>query len=113
MESTEVKKRIMISQPMDGRTEQEIRATRSRVTEILEAQGYEIANSLFTDAWYAKEALTERGIKNMPLCFLAKSLDCMSTCDAVYFVREWESARGCKVEHAAAYAYGMEIIEEQ
>jgi len=37
----------------------------------------------------------------------------MSKCHAAYFCRGWEQARGCQIEHAAAVAYGLEIIYEE
>lgn len=58
-------------------------------------------------------AMKERGVVNIPLCFLAKSLENMSKCHASYFCRGWEQARGCQIEHAAAVAYGLEIIYEE
>ena len=54
--------------------------------------------------------MEERGVVNRPLCFLAKSLENMCLCDAVYFVEGWENARGCRIERAAAEAYGIKIL---
>ena len=73
----------------------------------------EVVNTLFTDEWYSKEAMQKRGVVQIPLCFLAKSLENMSLCHAAYFCKGWESARGCKIEHDAAVAYGLEIIYEE
>jgi hypothetical protein len=36
----------------------------------------------------------------------------MSKCDAVYFCNGWENARGCKIEHDIAIAYGLLTIYE-
>ena len=58
------------------------------------------------------EKMTERGVVQIPLCFLAKSLENMSLCHAAYFCTGWENARGCRIEHDAAVAYGLEVIEE-
>lgn len=107
-----MKKKAMLSQPMAGRTEQEIIATRDRAIAELERRGYEIVNTLFTDEWYSQEKMTERGVVQIPLCFLAKSLENMSLCHAAYFCRGWQDARGCRIEHDAAVAYGLEVIEE-
>ena len=102
----------MLSQPMAGKSEQEIVATRERAIHALATQGYEIVNTLFTDAWYSKETMEERGVVQIPLCFLAKSLENMSLCHAAYFCKGWENARGCRIEHEAAKAYGLTIIYE-
>lgn len=104
--------RAMLSQPMAGKTEEEIREARERAISVLEAKGYEIVNTLFTDEWYSQESMKERGVVQIPLCFLAKSLENMSLCHVAYFCKGWEQARGCRIEHEAAKAYGMEVIYE-
>lgn len=105
--------KAMLSQPMAGKTEEEIIATREKAIAALQARGYEIVNTLFTDEWYSKESMTARGVVKIPLCFLAKSLENMSLCHAAYFCKGWENARGCRIEHEAAKAYGLEIIYEE
>lgn len=105
-------KKAMLSQPMAGKTKEEIVATRERAINVLEEKGYKIVNTLFTNEWYSKEAMTERGVVQIPLCFLAKSLENMSLCHTVYFCKGWENARGCRIEHEAAVAYGLEILYE-
>ena len=106
-------KKAMLSQPMAGKTEDEIVATRDRAIKALEDRGYEVVNTLFTDEWYSKENMEERGVVQIPLCFLAKSLEKMSLCHAAYFCKGWEKTRGCKIEHDAAVAYGLEVIYEE
>lgn len=107
-----MKKKAMLSQPMAGRTEQEIVAVRNRAVAELERRGYEVVNTLFTDEWYSSEKMAERGVVQIPLCFLAKSLENMSLCHAAFFCLGWQNARGCRIEHDAAVAYGLEVIEE-
>ena len=106
-------KKAMLSQPMAGKTNEEIVATRERAISVLKEKGYEIVNTLFTDEWYSKDAIAERGVVQIPLCFLAKSLENMSLCHAAYFCKGWENARGCRIEHEAAVAYGLEILYEE
>lgn len=103
----------MLSQPMAGKTEEEIVETRNRAVAALKAQGYEIVNTLFTDEWYSKEKMEERGVVQIPLCFLAKSLENMSLCHAAYFCKGWETARGCRIEHESAVAYGLTVLYEE
>lgn len=105
--------KAMLSQPMNGKTDEEIVATRERAIKKLEAAGYEVVNTLFTDEWYSSESMKKRGVENIPLCFLAKSLENMSLCNAAYFCKGWDKARGCKIEHDAATAYGLDIIYEE
>lgn len=105
--------KAMLSQPMAGKTPEEIVATREKAMNALREKGYEVVNTLFTDAWYSKEKMEERGVVQIPLCFLAKSLENMSLCHAAYFCKGWENARGCRIEHEAAKAYGLTIIYEE
>lgn len=102
--------KAMISQPMAGKTDGEIVEARDKAIAKLEAMGYEVVNTLFTDEWYGDEAMSERGVVQVPLCFLARSLENMSLCHAAYFCKGWENARGCRIEHDAALAYGLEVI---
>lgn len=104
--------KAMISQPMAGETDEQIAATREKAMADLEAMGYEVVNTLFTDEWYGDEAMEERGVVQVPLCYLAKSLENMSLCHAAYFCKGWEKARGCRIEHDAAVAYGLEVLYE-
>lgn len=106
-------RKAMLSQPMAGRTEEEIRETRERAVKALEAKGYEVINTLFTDEWYSNESMAKRGVVQIPLCFLAKSLENMSLCHVAYFCKGWEETRGCRIEHEAAKAYGLEVIYEE
>ena len=105
--------KAMLSQPMAGKTDEEIIQTRERAIGILQEKGYEIVNTLFTDEWYDQENMKNRGVVQIPLCFLAKSLENMSLCHAAYFCKGWEKARGCRLEHEAAVAYGLDIIYEE
>ena len=108
-----MKKKAMLSQPMAGRTEQEITATRDRAIAELERRGYEVVNTLFTDEWYSPDSCEARGVVNRPMMFLAKSLENMSLCHAAYFCKGWKNARGCRIEHAVAEAYGLTVLYEE
>ena len=104
--------KAMLSQPMAGKTDEEIIATKEKAIAALTEKGYEVVNTLFTDEWYSRESMEARGVVQIPLCFLAKSLENMANCHAAYFCKGWEQARGCRIEHAAAEAYGLDIIYE-
>ena len=112
-----MKKKAMISQPMNGKTDKEILAVRNQAVNTLTQMGYRFVNSLFEDDgkeeyWFTPDALKKRGIENIPLCYLARSLEVMAQCHAVYFCKGWDQARGCRLEHDAAVAYGMEVLYE-
>jgi hypothetical protein len=105
-------KKVMISQPMAGKSEEEIVSTRDKAIKVLLGKQHGIINTHFTDEWYSQKKMEERGVVQIPLCFLAKSIENMSLCNAAYFCKGWEKARGCKIEHDIAVAYGLEIIYE-
>ena len=110
MHDVTIRKKAMISQPMNGLTDEEIEETRNKAIRHLERLGYKVVNTLFTDDWYSESAMKDRGVVNIPLCYLAKSLENMSLCDVAYFCDGWEEARGCRIEHETAEAYGVDII---
>ena len=60
-------KKAMLSQPMAGKSDAEIIATRERAIKALEARGYEIVNTLFTDEWYSNENMEKRGVVKITL----------------------------------------------
>lgn len=108
-----MQKKAMLSQPMAGLTDEQIIEARNKAVEFLQSKGYEIINTFFTDEWYSKEKMRERGVEQIPLCFLAKSLENMSKCHVAYFAKGWENARGCRIEHEVANAYGLEVFYEE
>lgn len=103
----------MISQTMNGFTDEQIIETRNRFLEFAKNNNFDVINTLFTDEWYNKDSMSERGVAQIPVCFLAKSIEKMSLCHTVYFSKGWENDRGCKIEHEVAKQYGLEIIYEQ
>lgn len=113
MHEVTIRKKAMISQPMNGLTDEEIEKTRNKAIRHLERLGYKVVNTLFTDDWYSESSMKDRGVVNIPLCYLAKSLENMSLCDVAYFCDGWEDARGCRIEHETAEAYGLDVIYEE
>lgn len=98
-------KRLFISQPMRGKTDAEILATRERAVESAKRnlqEDVEVIDSFFQNA----------PIGAKPLWFLGKSLELLSTADVVYFAPGWEEARGCRIENQCALEYGIDIIED-
>lgn len=103
MEATKMKT-AMIIQPMNGLSEEQILYARADAIKQIEGNGYAVADTYFRDG-----LIVPLGVKNVPLYYLARSLQFMASCDAVYLCEGWENARGCKIEHTAAIAYGLEI----
>ena len=96
-----------ISQPMKGKTEERIRKERQDLVEWLMEMGYDVIDSVFGDF-----PESENDVKCIPLAYLGKSLALMAKCDGVAFAPGWANARGCKIEHDCAVAYGIPILIE-
>ena len=90
--------KIMISQPMAGKTEEQIRNERAALVMELEKQGYTVVDTIFTDE-------TPEG--NEAVFYLSKSIEAMSKVDGVVFMPGWKKARGCAIEHDIATQYGL------
>ena len=50
-------KKIMISQPMRGKTEEEILAQKAKAENVCKELGYEIENTFFNDEWAKTDKL--------------------------------------------------------
>lgn len=98
-------KKLFISQPMRGKTDEEILAVRQRSIESAErhlGEKVEVIDSFFKDA----------PVTNRPLWFLGESLKLLATADVAYFAKGWEEARGCRIENTCAIEYGIDVIED-
>lgn len=100
-------KRLFISQPMNGKTEEEILAVREKAIASAKrniGEDVEVIDSYFDDY------NPEKGC--VPLKYLSKSLELLADADVAYFAKGWEEARGCRIENQCAIAYGIEVIED-
>lgn len=98
-------KRLFISQPMRGKTDEEILAARERAIESAKrnlGEDAEVIDSFFQTA----------PVGATPLWYLGKSLELLSTADVAYFAPGWEEARGCRIENTCAIEYGIDVIED-
>lgn len=97
-------KKLFISQPMRGKSDEEILAVREMAIKAAEEMiggQVEVIDSFFQSA----------PADARPLWFLGKSLELMATADVVYFADGWQEARGCRIEHECAVEYGIDRIE--
>ena len=101
-------KKLFISQPMRGLTDEEILKAREEIRARAEqaiGEPVELIDSFIKDC--PKEIN-----KSIPVWCLGKSIQLLSQADIAYFGGNWRNARGCKIEHEVARTYGMKIIEE-
>ena len=104
MEGIKLKK-LFISQPMNGKTDEEILKVREKAIKSAEenlGEPVEVIDSFFQNA----------PVDARPLWFLGKSLELLSTADVAYFAKGWEDARGCRIENTCAIEYGIDVIED-
>lgn len=109
------KEKVMIVQPMVGKTREEIVAVRNKAIDYLTKAGYEIEDTPFGNGPYdelAEKTCKQCGVNSVPLFYMALALKAMSYCHAVYFCKGWESARDCRIENIIAKDYGLEMLYE-
>ena len=99
-------KKLFISQPMRGLTDEEIIAAREKAA-------IEIANRLDEPVQILDSFFKGAPAENRPLWYLGKSLQMLAEADIAFFAKGWENARGCKMEHLCATEYGVTVIEEE
>ena len=94
--------RVFISQPMAGRSNEELLAERARIARKL--------RTMYEDVEIIDSFLLEpRG----PVWLLGESIKLMDGADLVYFCRGWQRSRGCMVEYMTAGSYGIDMIFER
>ena len=94
--------KVMISQPMNGKTNEQIREEREELVIRLAEEGLQVIDTIIKED--APKDVDEA------IYYLAKSVEFIGQVDIVVFMKGWEKARGCKIEHQVAVEYGKEII---
>lgn len=92
--------KIMISQPMRGKTNEQIRQERAELVKELEEQGHEVIDTVFE---------TAPADEDVAIFMLSQSIRYIGKVDAVVFMPGWENARGCRIEYEVADNYGKFI----
>jgi hypothetical protein len=96
--------KLFISQPMGGKTKEEIESVRKTAIESAErhlGEKVEVIDSYFEDHE-----------DHLPLWYLGKSLQLLAEADVAYFAKDWEQYRGCRIENECAIEYGINVIED-
>lgn len=102
--------RLFVSQPMRGKSDEEIESEREDLIAIAKdvyaGRGeVEVIDSFF------KGGLDVPAGAKAPLYYLSKSLELLATADVAIFAEDWREARGCRIEHECADGYGVARIE--
>lgn len=96
------KLRVMISQPMNGKTEEQIREERKTIIEKFNNIHIDVIDTIFTEE--PPESC------NKAVYYLGKSIEAMKDIDALYMCDGWREARGCRIEHQVAREYRIKIL---
>lgn len=94
--------KVMISQPMRGKTNEQIRIEREKVVKQLESEGHEVIDTIIDD-------FIEGEGNDYAIRCLAKSIEFIASVDAVVFMPGYMDARGCRIERQVAFEYGKFI----
>lgn len=89
--------KIFISQPMKGRTDEEIMQERKDIMAKWTNKPVEFIDSFFCEP--GKNSTDSLG----------KSISLMGEADLAVFAQGWQNARGCRIEHQVARDYGIPI----
>lgn len=94
--------KVFISQPMRGKSKDQVLQEREKVVKDLKLKGHEIIDSIIIDNY--PDEVEKR------IWFLGNSLIKMSMAEGVYFMDGWKDSSGCKVEYLTAIEYGLQIL---
>lgn len=95
---------VFISQPMKGKSVEQIVSERNTVIDLIESRGDVALSSIIVDGY--PTSVEQR------VWYLGKEIMILSQADAVYFMNGWEDSNGCKVEHKVAEEYGIKILSD-
>jgi predicted RNase H-like HicB family nuclease len=96
--------KVVISQPMKGKTREQIMEERKRALEVAKIKGDEVIETVYED--YKDEG-------NIPIKCLARSIEAIGDADAVIFMNGYSAARECSVEYLVCAEYGIRAIFEE
>lgn len=96
--------RVMISQPMAGKHDADVKAIREELIEKFKEMHIDVVDSFDT-----KES--PAGVYNPSVYYLGRTImNWLHSVDAVYFVDGWRDARGCRIEHEICKEYGIKCL---
>lgn len=98
--------KVMISLPMNGRKNEEVKGRIKELKEKFAKYHIEVVDSFLTE-----EANTN--LRNQSVFYLGRTIqNFLSDVDAVYFDDGWEKARGCKIERYICEEYDIMILDD-
>ena len=101
------KKKVFISQPMSGKREREIMEDRAAILEHLAHFSIYEEDIEVIDTYIKAEPPED---SNVRLWYLGNTIELLAQADLVIFAKDWEKARGCRVERECARIYHIPAI---
>ena len=99
--------KVMISQPMNGVPDSEVRKIQDDLKEKFAKYNIDVIDSFLTE-------VPSTEIRNPRLFYLGRTIqNFLSDVDAVYFCTGWERAKGCRIERHICEEYGIPILDEE
>lgn len=104
-------KYAVISQPMKGIDPDKVKLQREKAEAAVKLAGYEPIDNIYQGDDFNYEVADETVI-NPALWHMGLALARLSRAHAIYMCDGWGSARGCRMEHQAAVAFGVDVLYE-
>lgn len=94
--------KIYISLPITGHDIEEVKSRAKAIKRDLSSEWSEVITPF--------DVCPEQ---DLPYSFyMGRDIEALLNCDAVFFTKDWESSRGCRLEHAAAEIFSKRIFCE-
>ena len=99
---------FFISQPMDGKTDEEIKADRKKCEAwLVKAFG----SATIIDSFIVEDP--PKDCKNIPAWYLGESIKQLARADVLVLWGDWIDARGCLLEREVAMGFRLSRMEEK
>ena len=106
---------IFISQPMTGKSEEEILATRQKAIDKIhqlaskDGEQVNIIDSYIDDATRNEFQGRLGDVINWDIYWLSQSLQKLALADTIWLCDGWEHSKGCSIELKCAMQYGLDV----
>jgi len=100
--------KYFIALPLNSLKDKELYELRMSIIHQLKDAGHAVAYNVFEGDWWSEDKMKDRGVKNIKIHYLAKMVEELSKCDAVYMSPSacWTTAEDC-----TAYDVLMSVAE--
>lgn len=95
--------KVMISIPMNGIDDNIVKNQISDIKKDFAKLHIDCVDSFLTE-----EPIN---VNHEGVYYLSRSLDILSQCDAMFFHKDWQKARGCRIERQICKEYGIKILD--